>query len=300
MTRIIIFIFSLVCCLTAKADLPGFAYQYDRYSENGRFYFKSIPFINYDLTNFGKTIIYDGESGKELYKIDNFLPIKTFISNTGKSLISTTYWMAGHADIEDQKIVEVFIEGKSTTQYFIDDLVSDKSKLFQSVSHTLWYNKMFVTNDTLFILTLEDRVVRISLETGKIIDRLNPTDCVSCNTSNQPSEPKTIIYEDIKYPKGYIFPDLADGRTFREGLALGLKKTLGEKYVDCKYHIMVYAVIDKLGNCEIYKIHAEVDRNENEEWKIEFSNWVTTQKFKTDLIPENCDKWVFQESLFLN
>ena len=57
MTRTLIFILTICYSLTAKADLPGPAYQYDRYSENGKYYFKSIPFYNYDLTNFGKTII---------------------------------------------------------------------------------------------------------------------------------------------------------------------------------------------------------------------------------------------------
>src|SRR5690606_41938429 len=93
MTRTIIFILTICCSLTAKADLPGPAYQYDRYSENGKFYFKSIPFYNYDLTNFGKTIIYDSKDNKELYTLDNYLPTESFSSNNGKSLVTTTYRM---------------------------------------------------------------------------------------------------------------------------------------------------------------------------------------------------------------
>lgn len=299
MTRILILILTFYFSLTAKADLPGPAYQYYRYSENGTFYFKSIPFYNYDLTNFGKTVVYSSKDNKELYSIDHYLPTEAFISNNGKSLVTTTYWMWGHTNFEDQILINIFLNGQDSIHYRIDDLVSDKSILQNTSSHTLWYDKMFVVNDTLHVFTLEEKVVRISLVTGGIIDKLNKTDCLICKNIDELIEPKTIYYTDINYPKGYIFPDLIDGKGFRESLILGLNKTEVKQYTDCKYYIMIYGTIDRTGNCEVFFLRANVDEIENEEWKKEVSTWVISQKYKTDLIPENCDKWVFQEYFYL-
>lgn len=299
MTRILILLFALCYSMKVEADLPGPAFQYDRYSENGRFYFKSIPFYNYDQTNFGKTLVFESETQKEIYKIDNYLPTESFISNTGRTLVTTTYWMWGHSDFEQQKLIEIFIDGKSSIKYYLDDLVSDQSMLIQTSSHTLWYKKMFVNNDTLSILTLEEKVIRIEFGTGKIIDRINKDDCLKCNNIDNISQPKLVYYRDIKYPERAIFPDLIDGNKFRESLITGLNKTEVKEYSDCKYSVMVYGAIDKLGNCEIFLLIAYVDKKENEEWKKEVSNWVTTRKYKTDLIPQNCDKWVFQEYFYL-
>jgi hypothetical protein len=285
--------------MTVKADSPGTAYQYKIYSENGKYYFKSIPFCSYDLTNFGKTIVYEGKSNKELYKIDNYLPTESFISNTSKTLVTTTYWMYRHSDLEKQKLIEIFLNGKSSVQYFINDLVSDKSKLQQTVSHMLWYSKLFIKNDTLLILTLENKVVRIELITGKIIDKINLVDCNICIGLDKIPKPKIKYYQNIKYPEYYIFPDLVNGKPFRQSLIAGLGKTEVKDYADCEYYILVYGTIDKVGNCEIFMLRTSVNNQEDKYWKSQVSEWVTKQKYKTNLIPKNCDKWVFQECFYL-
>src|SRR5688572_10458171 len=111
MRQTLIIIFFLVT-LSARADMPGPAYQYDLYSQNQQFYYKSIPFYNYDQTNFGKTIVYEVKTKRKLYQIDNYLPQEAFLSNNGKSLITTRYWMWGHDNFEDQVLIEFYINGK--------------------------------------------------------------------------------------------------------------------------------------------------------------------------------------------
>jgi hypothetical protein len=299
MTQTLIFILTLFYSLTVKADLPGPAFQYDKYSEDGKYYFKSIPYYDYDQTNFGKTIVYDSKTKKELYKIDNYLPTEAFISNTGKTLVTTAHWMWGHSDFEKQNLVEIFINGKSSMRYFINDFVADRSKLQQTSSHTLWYSKMFVRNDTLCIITLEEKVIRIELTKGKIIDKIKKKECKNCNDLDKIPKPKTIYYQDIKYPDGYVFPDLVIGKPFRESLIAGLSKTEVKDYAECKYYIMVYGTIDKTGNCEIFMLSTSVNEIENKDWEKQVSDWVTKQKYKINLIPKNCDKWVFQEYFYL-
>lgn len=295
LTSIIILIWSL----TLKADLPGPAFQYDKYSENEHFYFKSIPFYNYDLTDFGKTLIYNSKTQEQVFKIDNYLPSKAFISNDGNSLVTTTYWMWGWSDFEDWELVKIYFKNGTSKVYYIDDLVDDKSKLTRTTSHTLWYEKMFVKDDTLNILTGENKVIRISLNDGKIHSKIKESNFAFLEKIKSVVKPKTKYYKDIKYPKGYIFPDLADGSKFKELLPQGLNKKIVHDYSDCKYYIMIYGTIDRKGNCEVFMLEANVEREENKEWEQQIKTWVTKQEYKTDLIPTNCDKWVFKEYFYL-
>lgn len=114
----------LLATFAAMADLPGPAYQYDLYSQNNKFYYKSIPYYNYEQTSFGKTEVYDVKTKKKLYQIDNYLPVKAFLSNSGKSLITTRYWMWGHDNFEDQALIEFYINGKRSKKYFVKDFLA--------------------------------------------------------------------------------------------------------------------------------------------------------------------------------
>ena len=144
MRQTLTIIILILTTLAAKADLPGPAYQYDLYSQNKNFFYKSIPFYNYDQTNFGKTVVFDAKTKKKLYQIDNYLPRQAFLSNNGKSLITTRYWMWGHDNFEDQELIEFYINGKISKKYFVKDLISDRSKLEFTSSHTLWYDEIFI------------------------------------------------------------------------------------------------------------------------------------------------------------
>jgi hypothetical protein len=46
-------------------------------------------------------------------------------------------------------------------------------------------------------------------------------------------------------------------------------------------------------------IDADVDKKPHGEFKRTVSNWITKQKYKTNLIPKNCDKWVFEDYFYL-
>jgi len=296
--RIFTIILTLCFSLALKADLPGTAYQYDRYSENGKYYFKSIPFNNHADTKFGKTIVYDS-ANRELYKIDNYLPTQSFISNQGSSLAAVTYWMWGHAKFEQQILVDILINQKERVQYSFDDLISDESKLKHTSSHTLWYSKILVTNDTLFILTLDENLIRIELATGRIVDKSPYSACNNCEFINNIHRPKTIYYTDIKYPEWNIFPDLVEGRGFRESFIQWSNKIEIPEYKKTASCITLYFSIDKLGNSEIEFLEAKIQGKKNEVWEKEISDWIISQNYSTDLLPINCDKWIFQGYFYL-
>ena len=81
-TRAIILILTICYSLTVKADLPELHISMTDTLKT-EILFQINPIYNYDLTNLGKTIVYDGKSKRAL-KIDNYLPTKAFISNTGR------------------------------------------------------------------------------------------------------------------------------------------------------------------------------------------------------------------------
>jgi hypothetical protein len=284
----------------SKADLPGPAYQYDRFSESGNFYFKSIPFYNYDLTSLGKTLIIDAKSKEQLFKIDNYLPTESFISNNGKTLVTTTYWMWGYSDFEKSDLVKIYFQNGDFISYKVTDFVQNLNRLPKTASHTLWYKNMFVQNDTLNILTEEEIVVRISLNNGHIVSKTTSSKFDFVQKERKTVKPKTKFHTKIKYPETYYFPDLSDGSKFYETLPKALNKIKIEDYYNSSHYILIYGIIDRKGNCEIFLLNANKDGKTDKEWENKVKKWVTKQKYKTNKIPENCDKWVFQAYFYLN
>ena len=207
--------------------------------------------------------------------------------------------MWGHSEFEDEILIQIYINGIDSVQYRIDDLVADKSMLQTTISHTLWYDDVFVKNDTLFVLTLENKVVRIDMNTGKIVNKQNISECQLCQQSEDMLEPETKIYYDIKYPKAYVFPDLVHGASFRESLITSLEKIEVKEYKDADHFITVFGTIDRNGVCEIFYIDTSIKEEKNEIWDNKVRAWITNQKYQTDLIPINCDKWVFKEFFYL-
>lgn len=299
MIRFQAFLFCFFISLVAKADMPGPAFQYDLYSQNGKFYFKSIPFHNLDETNFGKSIVYDARSQRKLYQVNNYLPKESFISNNGQSLITTRYWMWGHDDFDDQPLVTIFRGNKQVLHFFVGDIIKDRSKLRFTSSHTLWYENMYIHNDTLFLITLDHHAVLIEVNQAKILGRMNKSFLYQRFGAKLPTPPRRIVYSKIKYLPFYSFPNLVNGAEFKQALKAALNKQEVESYEDCRYYISVSGIIDRKGNCEIFMLSASVDGAENPDWTRQVRDWITRQKYKTELIPVNCDKWVFEEYFYL-
>jgi hypothetical protein len=287
--------------LAAKADQPGPAYQYDLYSENQKYFFKSVPFYNYSETDFGKTTVYDNKTKKPLYKIDNYLPSPSFLNNNGKSLITTKYWLWGHDNFDDQVLLQFYINGKKAKKYYLKDLINDNSVLQPTSSHSLWFDEMFIHLDTFYVLTLENKTISFNANTGALIGKTNSNLILKRFNKDKLPQLKKIYLENIKYPDTYQFPNLTDNRGFHNSLIKGLKKTEVKDYDSCKFYISIGCVIDRQGKCEIFYLNASINHEDkdNEIWKSQVQKWVLRQKYKTNLIPKNCDKWVFEEFFYL-
>jgi hypothetical protein len=158
---------------------------------------------------------------------------------------------------------------------------------------------MFINNDTLFILTFDNRAILIDANKAEIIGRKDKSFVTRRFDMNKLPQLKSIVYDKIKYPGFYQFPDLTDGSKFRQALTKALNKIEVKDYESCKYYISVYGTIDRNGNCNLFMLETSVNGVKNKQWDMQISSWVTKQKYKTNLIPINCDKWVFQEYFYL-
>ena len=264
-----------------------------------KFYFLSIPYYNYDQTSFGKTTVYEAKTNRKLYQIDNYLPQQSFLSNNGHTLITTTYWMWGHSDFENQPLIQFYKDGQKSNKLFLQDLVGDTAKLQYTSSHTLWYDAMFMFNDTLFLNTLDSQVILINANSTKIIGRI-PRSFISrrFDLSKLP-ELRTVINDKINYPEGWQFPKLTNGVHFKQALCSAFRKQETQQYDSCTHYIQVYGTVDRRGGCKIFMLETSVNRKEDKGWDKRVSDWVNNQKYTTNLIPDNCEKWVFKEYLYL-
>lgn len=134
---------------------------------------------------------------------------------------------------------------------------------------------MFINNDTLFVLTLDGKVVLIDANKAEVIGSKEKSFVINRFDPKKLPRLKTILYDQIKYPDIYQFPDFVDGSKFKQALTKGLNKKEVQDYDKSRYYIMVYGAIDREGNCEIFMLNTTVDRKENKVWEKKVADWVT-------------------------
>jgi len=206
------------------------------------------------------------------------------------------YWVwTGHQ--KKVPIIEFYNRGDSLKSYYLKDIITDFNELFYSVSHTMWYNDIFIDADTLYMITTEGKVVIISMTTGEITETLHYEAFKNQYDLENKPEIKSKVYRDIKYPQGYIFPDLVDGRKFKIALNNDLEKTEVEEYSDCDYYIQVITNIDNEGNATVVHLSAIVDGKDDKEWYETVKTWIEKQQYKTNLHP--FEEWTYKEYFYL-
>lgn len=299
------------------------------YSQNGKYYIKSIPYSNEQPTLRGKSFVYESNSNKLVCSIDryfyydgednNFL----CLSNDGQTI---AYILCNYENdkTDATKCVTIYQKGvlkKSYTlteitgidtdketvklRYYNNDVVVDRNK---SKVGTKDYKKVFkddVSEKELFLnqwpLFSNKDTIYLTDSKGKVhildISLKNPITTIAFD--NIYSRLKTITHKNLcevenietPYPKNNFFPDMADGRT--TGLALG--DFLGLKAV-------------KVGDPDVVKytswridLMVYIDRNGNleiENLKVEsplpydkIKTFFKTNLFDASFLPKELDKW---------
>jgi hypothetical protein len=323
----------LVCFITLGQVMGQTQYMsrsvYTVYSQNDNFFLRTIPFNDILENPLGKTIVFNSDSS-ELYQIQRYFDLGTgrravFLSNDGKTIayvISREYKWEGI----QYKSIEIYKNGILFKEYQLTDLIdcnpeNEDCYLFydEAIDSIKWENgnrriiykegatdfekaltekATFLNNDTLYIFTKTNTLVKIDLNTTDLnilpiinIDEEWFTQIKTYQTKRQ----------SFKTPRSYGLENLSNGKPFKEELAKYLKmvkvpedKKEAEKYKG--YYLSFQILVDRTGNALLYSTG---NRKELPVEKVK--TFIESQKFETKLIPEETDKWLFSSwVMFMN
>lgn len=301
MRKVLLVILILLSKLV-MASLPGPAYPHDLYSQNEHYYFHAVPFENYDWTKLGKTIVYDSKTKKEMYRISEYVSPGSFITNNGRTVIDIEYTLINPLKKTDEEtIMTFFIDGKKLKEFNIANVYKEKLtiQIFERVSY--WEENLFIYNDTLYIFTLDDQAILLNAKDGELI-AVKDKEIIQAqfDLENLPRL-KSKEYTDVKYPDVYGFPDLKNGSKLKTVLTNHLNMKAVEEGEQYMFYAWMSIVIDRKGSAKIYYLNANKKASEEEltPLKDKIEQWFKNAKFKTNLIPPECDEWVFKDFLYL-
>jgi len=298
------------------------AYPYKVYSENEKYFIKSIPFSDQVYTEIGKTSVYKTiDSLNPIYTVKRyFQPDFLFLSNDGNSVCFILNWFSSEEQ-NSSDVIQFYHKGVLSEKYSAKDFID--TSVFSNEYNLLYYNididtliesdgmlkkigykigtdslsayynsyNAFLKNDTLFLLTQNQFVNKFDLNTGKVVEKISFED-FSKNKLYYPSKRRIINYE-IKIPTQFGLPKLFSGHDYCKELAKPLKMVYDETVDDSKevykyYWLEIYCGIDSTGKCVDLQIDCQDSILQNA--VVVFFN---TAKFDKNEIPKGIEKWYF-------
>lgn len=179
----VISICSLAFSACARADTPAPPYQYVAVSQHiGWVYFLMVPrqlsgqsprdrFLNPDGFGVAYQLLPDGTS-KELWRTDGWYSYEVFLSINGEDLVAMGPWNELPGPKSDDVALSFFHRGKLVRKYNVLELVRDKSKIIESVSHYSWRDRKggasFDTSDTFSVKTCDGLTYDFDSKSGSI------------------------------------------------------------------------------------------------------------------------------------
>lgn len=290
-------------------------------SQNNKFFLKTIPFDNIEQTSTGKTTVFNSDSIK-VYEVDRHFELsdnrkEVFLSNDGKTIVYVLDREFNWAGVQN-KSIEIFNNGVSVKQFQLTDLIdcdSDNEDCYlfykEAIDTVVWENgkrkitfkanatdfekeltekATFLDNDILYIFSKIAKVITIDLNTTNSsslpLSEVNPNNFKEINSVQLQSE-------KFKPSSLYRLPNLSSGITLEKGLAESLEMSVfpedkknSDKFK--RYSLNVQIIVDKDGNAVLDKIENYSGLPED---KVE--NFIASQKFETNSIPEETEKWRF-------
>ena len=290
-------------------------------SQNEKFFLKTIPFDNIEQTSTGITTVLNSDSLK-VYEVDRHFELsdnrkEVFLSNDGKTIVYVLDREFNWNGVQN-KSIEIFKNGVSVKQFQLTDLIdcnSDNEDCYlfykEAIDTIVWENgkrkiifnsnatdfeqqltekATFLDNDILYIFTKTAKVITIDLNTTNLssipLSEVNPNNFKEINSIQSQAE-------KFKPSSLYRLPNLLSGLTLEKGLAESLEmavfpedKKSSNKFK--RYSVNVQIIVDKDGNAILDKIE---NYNGLPEDKIE--SFIASQKFETNSIPVETEKWRF-------
>lgn len=311
--------------VTVMATTWATMLPYVQHTENGTIETHSIPYEpNRGPFGKGETIVY--ANGKPLYQIDEYFSEPFYTTNEGRYLIAYNFACNLHqfknhdgnavniykdgvlehtikySELEVEPITlrpwELEPYGNSVWNYRTLEGEKDKLKLKMAA------HPAFVEDGKLHIITLDNQLIKIEIETGQIVERGQAYETLQKDSLWAP-ENAHREYQRINYPKD--LPRLKNGTGFDEGLSAFLGTSIPPES-DASIQIYIHTLlINNKGKCEI--IYASPSKNSDsskpisfetdQELKLVIEKWAMQQTFQTTSIPKGFKKLAYSGFVYL-
>lgn len=321
----------LLACVAVKAQMiSGAADVVTVYSQNERFYLKSIPYDDESPSLRGKTFVFAAGNATPLYTVDRgfdvIQPNTLILSNDGEVIFLATTWEADETR-DGMKSISVYKRGQlilSLTEsevngcdkkrercdlvYNNDKLVIDIAKTFADPTPGKVFFKPGVSEQELFlhefpIFSFDDLVYltdsKKKLHTFDLKEaRFIRTDNFDDVFNEIKTKARATKIETRSYgaPRFEDFPNLADGSKAATALAdqIGMQVSqLDERERFKVYTVELSGNLTRDGRLELENI--DIDDGLPKEKILEFFN---TQKFDSRPIPAVFEKWHLRNKFF--
>ena len=321
----------LLTCVAASAQMiSGAADVVTVYSQNERFYLKSIPYDDESPSLRGKTFVYAAGNATPLYTVergfDVIQPNTLILSNDGEIIFLATTWAADESR-DGMKSISVYKRGqliRSFTESEVNgcdkqrercELVYNNDKTVIDYEKTLaspaskgpvfkpgvdekerFLNEfpIFSFDDFVYLTDSKKKLHTFDLKEARFVRTDNFDDVFDqIKTKARATKIKTASYAA---PRFQDFPNLANGSNAASTLAalIGMQAS----QVDDDQRFKLYTVeltgnISRDGSLEIEDI--DIDAGLPKEKILEFFN---TQKFDSRPIPAVFEKWHLRHEFF--
>jgi hypothetical protein len=304
------------------------------YSQNEKFYVKSIPFDNEAPSLRGKTYVYEKGNAAPLYIVERGFALvgdvndKLILSNNGEVIFYAISWGANEAQ-EGLKSVNVYKKGKLIKSFTKTDItgcdenkercdliysnydeVVDKEKSGFGTSN---YRKVFKdgvdekerflsdfpifsSDDTVYLVDSKKKVHIFDLKEGSLI-RSDSFDGIFEQISNKGRHGKTEL-QTFRSPTFLKFPKLKNGKTAHESLAnyIGMKAIAPNNINDEQYKQYSFSIEGYISRDGSFEIeNIEVDAELPRAKIIEFFK---ANKFDSSSVPAVFEKWHIGDEYF--
>ena len=294
------FLFLIACLLPlvhAQAGMPV-SHGFKLYSENGKFYIMGIPF-GAQISDFGKTEIFSADSTL-LYRIDKYT--SGYLSNDGRYLASPTVRLL-RGQSAGTPLIVIRKDGKPYKEINVAQLV-DTAGLSWGLAFgdypgsAVWHKRIFMHNDTLYVLTVEKKAAIIDVKTGSLVS-LEPDSPVLRRFKANVPQPKVQTIA-INYPPSFQVPKLSNGLGFGEAIAAEFGSRSKENCKSCRMDVHIEVAIDKNGKGDLHHYFAGDYHQVLNGLKEKMTEWISKQTFDPSMVPEPCEKWVFMDYFFMD
>jgi len=293
---------------------PNFAKPYYMTSQNGKFYFKSIPY-GYQPNNIeGRTDVFNSTDSTLIYSISRYLSYGgVVLSNDGKSILYSINMFYNY-DTFDKKMLLFYTNGELAKTFDVEQLIKRNiddymfSIFYRNWDSFEWENgrrvyhdsvpdfvrklveaPLFSNGNTAYLATRDYEILQFNLNSGNLESRssLRGASKLVLDHFNSPQ----ISFPDFENPNTIELPPIANGSSYQESFAkeFNFKYDGNSENVNYKYYrLEITCLIDFEGNCiEAYADFEDSTIND----RIE--SFFLNQKFEKNIVPKITERWYY-------